>query len=72
MLPCHLITPDPGGHVPEVERSVCTLKEGCRAAIHGMPYLRYPKEMLCGLIRKEVILLNAFPSENGVSDTLSP
>jgi AAA ATPase containing von Willebrand factor type A (vWA) domain len=72
MLPSRLITPNPGGHVPEVERSIRTLKEGCRAAIHGMPYSVYPKEMLRGLIRKVVLMTNAVPSESGVSDTLSP
>lgn len=72
MLPCRLICPEPGGHVPEVERSIRTVKEGCRAAIHGMPYSFFPKEMLRGLIRKVILLLNAFPGSHGVSDTLSP
>jgi hypothetical protein len=72
ILPGRLVTPDPGGHVPEVERSIRTLKEGCRAAIHGMPYSYFPKEMLRGLLRKVVLLQNAFPSDHGVSDTLSP
>jgi hypothetical protein len=58
--------------VPEVERSIRTLKEGCRAAIHGMAFKCLPKEMLRGLIRKVVLLQNAFPSDHGVSNTLSP
>jgi Histone chaperone involved in gene silencing len=70
--PRRLITPDPGGHVPEVERSIRTIKEGCRTAIHGMPYTIYPKEMLRGLIRKVVLMTNAVPSKSGISDTLSP
>jgi Cobalamin biosynthesis protein CobT (nicotinate-mononucleotide:5, 6-dimethylbenzimidazole phosphoribosyltransferase) len=72
MLPSILMSPNPGGHVPEVERSIRTLKEGCRAAIHGMPYRVYPKEMLRGLIRKVILMANAFPSEHGVSNVLSP
>jgi AAA ATPase containing von Willebrand factor type A (vWA) domain len=72
MLPGRLLSPDPGGHVPEVERSIRTMKEGCRAAIHGLPYSVYPKEMLRGLIRKITLLSNAFPADHGVSDNLSP
>jgi hypothetical protein len=72
MLPSRLVTPDPGGHVPEAEWSIRTLKEGCRAAIHGMPFSVYPKEMLKGLISKVVLMANAVPSESGISETLLP
>jgi hypothetical protein len=65
MLPCHLVCPEPGGHVPEVERSIQTIKERCRAAVHGLPYEYFPKEMLRGLIRKVILMLNAFPGEHG-------
>lgn len=71
MLPIRLITPDPGGHVLEVERSIRTIKEGCRAAIHGLLYSVFPKEMLRGLIRKVILMLTVMPSDSGVSDTLS-
>ena len=72
MLPSRFITPDPGAHVPKVERSIFTLKEGCRAVIHSLPYSKFPKEMICGLIRKVMLIQNAFPGDHGVSDTLSP
>jgi hypothetical protein len=72
MLPGCLLSPNPGGHVPEVERSIRTMKESCRAAIHGLPYSVYPKEMLRGLLRKITLLWNAFPADHGVSDSLSP
>jgi hypothetical protein len=73
MLPCHFMCPEPGGHVPEVERSIQTIKEGCHAAVnHDLSYEFFPKEMLCGLIRKVILILNAFPGEHGFSDTLSP
>lgn len=73
MLPSRLVSPDPGGHhVPLVERSIRTLKESCRAAIHGLPYTVYPKELLRGLIRKVILMSNAVPGESGISNTLSP
>ena len=72
ILPGRLIFPDPGAHVPEVEQSIHTLKVGCHSAIHGLPYSRFPKEMICGLIKKVTLIQNAFPADHGVSDTLSP
>lgn len=72
LLPSRLVFPDPGGHVPEVERLIRSLKEDYCTAIHGMPYKYLPKEFLRGLIRKLVLLWNAFPVDHGVSDTQSP
>ena len=39
---------------------------------HGMPYKRLPKELIKGLVRVAIIHLNMFPSDDGVSDFLSP
>jgi hypothetical protein len=59
-------------HVGEVERSIRTIKERVRAALHGLPYKRLPKEMIKGAVRFAVKALNQFPAEDGISDVLSP
>ena len=59
-------------HVPEVERSIPTVKERVRSEIHTLPFEYYPKLMLSHLILHSVNLLNMFPAKTGVSDTLSP
>jgi Reverse transcriptase (RNA-dependent DNA polymerase)/Zinc knuckle len=59
-------------HVGEVERSIRTIKERVRGALHGLPYKRLPKEMIKGAVRFAVKALNQFPAEDGISDVLSP
>ena len=59
-------------HIPEVERSIRTIKDAVRTTIYGLPYKFYPKIMLKHLIKHVCHLLNLFPSQNGVSSTLSP
>jgi hypothetical protein len=59
-------------HVGEVERSIRTIKERVRAALHALPYKRLPKEMIKGVVRFAVKALNQFPAEDGISDVLSP
>jgi Reverse transcriptase (RNA-dependent DNA polymerase) len=59
-------------HVGEVERSIRTIKERVRAALHALPYKRLPKEMIKGVVRLAVKALNQFPAEDGISDVLSP
>ena len=39
---------------------------------HSIPYKKMPKVMVIGLIKSATKWLNAFPSKNGISDTLSP
>lgn len=41
LLPVRLNLASAGEHVPEVERSIRTLKERTRAAIHGLPFKRH-------------------------------
>ena len=67
-----LVTPPPGDHVPEAERSIRTIKESSRAATHDLPYSYYPREVVRALIRYSVMILNAFPSKSGISTTLTP
>jgi Reverse transcriptase (RNA-dependent DNA polymerase) len=65
------ITPN-DAHVPEVERSIRTIKERVRADINDMPYTRFPKIMIVELVRRAVKCLNQFPAFDGISDTISP
>jgi hypothetical protein len=59
-------------HVPEVERSIRTVKERVRATCHGLPFKRLPRMVIRGLIAHATSSLNQFPNKNGISDTLSP
>jgi len=59
-------------HVPEIERSIRTIKERIRATVNSLPYKFYPKLMLSHLVSHIVKLINMFPAQNGLSSTLSP
>jgi hypothetical protein len=59
-------------HVGIVERSIRTIKERCRTMTHSMPYKKIPKIMVMAMVDCATLWLNAFPSSNGVSNTLSP
>jgi Reverse transcriptase (RNA-dependent DNA polymerase). len=70
VLPIHMRYCGAGEHVPEVERSVQTVKNGCRAQSHSMPYKRMPLIMIKRLIHMVTMFLNATPpsdSYNGVT-----
>ena len=62
----------PGKHVSEVERSIRTIKERVRCMIHGLPYSTYPKLLIEACVTAAVKQLNAIPSKNGISQTMSP
>jgi hypothetical protein len=59
-------------HVGTIERSIRTIKERCRTMTHSMPYKRIPKIMVIAMVECANLWLNAFPSSNGVSKTMSP
>ena len=59
-------------HVGVAERSIRTLKERCRCICHSLPYKRFTKLMTTALLEHVVSWLNDFPSNDGISDTLSP
>ena len=59
-------------HVGFIERPVRTIKERCRSTCSAMPYRRITILMVRSLIEGVVSMLNAFPSKNGMSDTISP
>ena len=62
----------PNEHVPEVERTIRTIKERVRAIYNRLPYSRIPKLMMIELVNYAVTWLNNFPPKGGVSATLSP
>ena len=55
-----------------LERSVRTVKDSCRIMTHSTPYRKVPKMMVIALVDNIMFWLNAFPSTNEVSDTMSP
>jgi hypothetical protein len=59
-------------HVPEIERTIRTIKERNRANIAGLPFKHYPKLLKIEMIKNAVIWLNMFPHPDGISDILSP
>ena len=62
----------PDEHVPEVERSIRTMKETMRATAHGLPYRHLPKLMIVELVAMATHCLNGFPKDDGVSEHMSP
>ena len=63
---------DADDHVRPVERSIRTVKEGIRCTIADVPFRRIPKIMTRSLVTLRTRNLNQFPSENGMSSSLSP
>jgi len=59
-------------HVGVIERSVRTMTENSHAGLHGTPFKQVPIVMVKGLLKLATILLTAFPSKAGISDTLRP
>jgi len=49
-------------HIPEVERSIWTIKERFRSAVNGLPYTHYTKVMIVSLAYECCRLLNILPS----------
>ena len=63
--PMDLITCEAGAHVPEIERSVQTVKNGCRSQTHSMPYRAIPRVMTRALVKMVNDNLNAQPARDG-------
>ena len=59
-------------HVGLIERSNRMVKNKSRTITHAAPYQYIPKVMTIGLIAEAIKWINAFPSMNGVSKTMSP
>ena len=63
--PVHLDIVTANGHVPEIERSIRTMKEDARTVIHGMPFRRLPKVFVKHLIQFVTKNLNQLTRPNG-------
>jgi hypothetical protein len=72
ILPTPLNIADADDHVPEVERSIRTIKERTRCLVQGLPFRRVPKAMMRAAVENAHKVLNQFPAKDGASDTLSP
>jgi hypothetical protein len=72
LLPMPINIADAANHIPEVERSIRTIKEPTRCLIQGLPFKRIPKAMMRAAIENAHKALNQFPAKNGASHTLSP
>ena len=59
-------------HVGDIERSIRAIKECTRCHVHRLPYTRYPKLMVAGMILHIVKSLNNLPSETGIQGNISP
>ena len=59
-------------HVGVIERSIRTMKERCRCISHAMPFHRHTRLMTKMMLEFVTSRLNAVPSQNGVSELLSP
>jgi len=59
-------------HVPEVERWIRTIKERVRSIYDSLTFKKMPARLIAEMIYTSVYWLNIFPSESGVSSTLSP
>jgi hypothetical protein len=61
-----------GEHVPEVERYIRTVKDWTCSRYYCLPFKYIPQLMLVRLAHNAIFWLNAFPYNNGVSDSMSP
>ena len=72
ILPIRLRTVGVDEHVPEVERSIQTLKNESRSVCHAMPYKCIPRIMIRELVKQGNEFLNAFGNEDSLATGLSP
>lgn len=59
-------------HVGDIERYIRTVKERMRSCYAELPFAKIPRRMVIELAKYCVFWLNAFPSQSGISDTISP
>ena len=70
--PIHFNITALGEHVPEVERSIQTIKGDIRTLYHSMPYGRLPPLIIKAMVENQVAMRSRFPSLNGVHKNMSP
>ena len=61
LLPINLNVTAKDDHVPEVERSIRTVKERHRTCLHGLPYKRIPAIMIIAAVTRANASLNQLP-----------
>ena len=61
-----------GEHVPEVERSIQTVKRDTKTIYQSLPYNKFPPLMIKEMIEYQVSMRNNFPTQNGISKLMSP
>jgi hypothetical protein len=59
-------------HVPKVKRKIRLIKERGRGILNTLLFKKMHRLMLIELVYHMVLWLNAFPTNSGVSETLSP
>lgn len=59
-------------HIGFIEESICVIKEQVRCTTYSLPFTCYPKIMIRYIVKWILRNLNAFPSKNGISETMSP
>jgi hypothetical protein len=72
MFPIQVNIVDKDNHVAEVERSIRVVKERVRCTIAGLPFKRFPRVMIRGMVNFAISSLNQLPALNGVSTLMSP
>ena len=60
------------GHVAEIERQICTIKERCRAVASTLLFEVIPKLIVANIVYFVVLWMDVFPVQNGVSKVYSP
>ena len=61
LMPVNLNITAKDDHVPEVERSIRTVKERHRVCLHGLPYKRIPAIMIIAAVTRANASLNQLP-----------
>ena len=72
LLPVQLVTAPAGEKVPEVERSIRTIKERIRCIVASLPYRKVTKTMMKSFVYEAGRHLNDSPPKDGVSRVHPP
>ena len=70
--PIHMHIAAPGQHVPEIERTIRTIKEDVRSTINSLPYSRFTKLMIRHVVKFHVRLRNTRINTNSACRDLNP
>ena len=59
-----------GEHIPEIERSIRTVKGDI--FLHALPFKKYPPILIKEMVENQVAIRNKFPGKNGISEHIGP